>query len=59
MSDERPFWQDGRVFVIGFLGFCFAVALGSVLLTLYGHELAPEEPPPPPPEVGHELVPGH
>jgi hypothetical protein len=47
---------SGPLVVGSFLGICFLVALGSVLLTVYGRDTAPilEEPPP---EIGHELIP--
>ena len=54
MSDEPvPFWRNGRVVVVAFLGFCFLVALGSVILTISGSKaIEGVEPPPPPPIAG-------
>jgi hypothetical protein len=58
MTEEKtPWFRDGRFVVMAFLTLCFLVALGTVLLTVFGRETAPAEPPPPPPEIGHELVP--
>ena len=51
-----PLWRDGRVVVAVFVAFCLAVALGSVLLTMYGHDTAPEVPETPR-EIGHPIVP--
>ena len=58
MTDDSksPWWHDGRVVVSVFLGFCFLIALGSVLLTVFGQQSAPDVPEPPA-EIGHPIVP--
>jgi hypothetical protein len=55
-TTRTPWWQDGRVVVTAFVAFCFLVALGSLLVTIFGQQIAPDLPPPPP-EVGHPISP--
>jgi hypothetical protein len=53
---RTPAGISGPLVVVAFLGFCGLVALGTVLLTVYGRQTAPADLEPPP-EIGHELVP--